>query len=217
MGKLQCETPQRNGGAPSYETGYGIYGRHKGHHTFGINTNGTAYLGDSSKAQLLFRVGEDIGSNSGWQSTIQNYGYDNNQKGMRLDFIGTTTRYNRNKAMGAPYIDIINVNDEDGKDDNNATRTKDNTLNRVTISGNQDHLLEVYAHGKQVMHVGNAQYYLRTANYEAGVAGTRIDLEDGSFKSFNGGASGALLISSTGYKNDDGDFTVNSHTPTGNG
>jgi hypothetical protein len=67
MGKLQCETPQDNGGAPSYETGYGIYGRNNGNHTFGINTNGTAYLGDTSHAQLLFRVGasDDPTNNSG--------------------------------------------------------------------------------------------------------------------------------------------------------
>lgn len=62
MGKLQCETPQNNGGAPSYETGYGLYGRHNGHHTFGINTNGTAYLGDSAQAQLMFKAGVTDGN-----------------------------------------------------------------------------------------------------------------------------------------------------------
>ena len=51
MGELQGENPTPN------ETGYGVYGRNNGNHTFGINTKGTAYLGDTSKAQLLFKVG----------------------------------------------------------------------------------------------------------------------------------------------------------------
>lgn len=119
--------------------------------------------------------------------------------------------------LEAPYIDLINTNDKSGKDDNNATRSQDNTINRVTISGNQDHLLEVYAHDKQVLHVGNAEYYLQTGNYAEGSAGTKIDLKSGSFKAFNGGATGALLISSTGYKNDGSGYKVNGHTPTGSG
>jgi hypothetical protein len=135
---------------------------------------------------------------------------------MRLDFIGTTTRKGKSSAMGAPYIDIINTNDK-GPDDNNASRVQDNTMNRVTISGNQDHLLEVYAHDKQILHVGNGSYYLRTADYESGSSGTEINLKTGSFKSFNGGADGALLISSIGYKNNDGGFKVNDNAPTGNG
>lgn len=61
MGKLACETPQKNNGAPSYETGYGIYGRHNGNHTFGLNVDGTAYLGDSSQAQLMFKAGVQDG------------------------------------------------------------------------------------------------------------------------------------------------------------
>lgn len=59
MGELQGET------ANATETGYGIYGRNNGNHTFGINTNGTAYLGDTSHAQLLFKVGADETTNTG--------------------------------------------------------------------------------------------------------------------------------------------------------
>lgn len=126
---------------------------------------------------------------------------------MRLDFIGTTTCYNKDKAMGAPYIDIINVNDA-GPDDDDANRVQDNTLNRVTISGNQDHLLEVYAHGKQVMHIGNGRYDLRTADYYRNgkySTGTILNLKTGEFLSFgqkdtaNSNATDhALLISNKG-------------------
>lgn len=59
MGELQGET------ANAVETGYGIYGRNNGNHTFGINTNGTAYLGDTSHAQLLFKVGANKNNNTG--------------------------------------------------------------------------------------------------------------------------------------------------------
>ena len=203
MGELQGET------ANATETGYGIYGRNNGNHTFGINTNGTAYLGDTSHAQLLFKVGEDETNNTGWQSTIENKGYtDGSKKGMRLDFLGNTKRYGKSANMNAPYIDIISVNDANGTDNNDATRNADNTLNRVTISGNQDHLLEAYAHDKQVLHIGNAEYYLQTADYQMnGVysTGTKLNLKTGEFLSYgikdvegSNANDHALLISNKG-------------------
>ncbi len=215
MGELQGENPA------DLETGYGIYGRNNGNHTFGINTNGTAYLGDTSKAQLLFKVGPDKDDDTQWESTIQNRGYiDNSQKGMRLDFIGNTTRRGKEINMGAPYIDIININDA-GPDNEDANRVQDNTLNRVTISGNQDHLLEVYAHGKQVMHIGNGRYDLRTADYHrdnVNSTGTILNLKTGEFLSFgqkdnttDATSNHALLISNKGVYPG---WQVNGHSAT---
>lgn len=126
---------------------------------------------------------------------------------MRLDFLGNTARYGKSVNMSAPYIDIININDKEPDEDDSA-RVADNTLNRVTISGNQDHLLEAYAHGKQVLHIGNGSYYLRTADYNRdGVnsTGTILNLKTGEFLSFgqkdnttDETSNHALLISNKG-------------------
>jgi len=139
---------------------------------------------------------------------------------MKLDFLGTTSRRGGTAAMDAPYIDIINPASEDNK------------INRITMSGNASHLLEVFVNAnvapggsgnskKQILHVGNDGYYLQTEGYTEGSKGTKIDLKDGSFKSFKGGKDGALLISSTGYvlntDDDDKKFRVNGNDPTGNG
>jgi len=204
MGELQGEKANPN------EIGYGIYGRHNGNHTFGLNTDGTAYLGDSSHAQLLFKVGTNKTKTNGtaWESTIQNDGYKtegSSAKGMKLDFLGNTSRNGDGEtAFSAPYIDIISPG-------------SDNTINRATLSAKPANLLDLSANGQTLMHVGTGSYYLQTGNYAEGSAGTKIDLKSGSFKAFNGGATGALLISSTGYKNDNGGYKVNGNAPGGSG
>lgn len=141
---------------------------------------------------------------------------------MKLDFLGTTSRRGGTAVMNAPYIDIINPASEDNK------------INRITMSGNASHLLEVFVNAnvapggsgnskKQILHVGNDEYYLQTEGYTEGSKGTKIDLKDGSFKSFkgSGGKNNTLLISSTGYQLDTDDedkkFKVNGNAPSGTG
>jgi hypothetical protein len=156
MGKIQGE---------SGKDGFGLYGRKDGKHAFGFNVNGTAYIGDDSKAQLLF---------DGNYSTIQNNSYSANaHTGIKLDFLGNTTLLNATGqnavSIGAPYIHVVN---NSGK-------------NSVLLTGNNSKLLDIQADNKTLMHVGTDSYYLRTANYVQGTSGLNLDLNEGTLNSYN--------------------------------
>lgn len=216
MGELQGENPTPN------ETGYGIYGRNNGNHTFGLNIDGTAYLGDSSHAQLLFKVGTNKTktNDTTWESTIQNDGYNkptaNRPKGMKLDFLGNTTLQDGTEVE-APYIDIVAPT---------STSSSSTKLNRVTISANRQQLLHIVANDNPLMHVGTSEYYLQTADYKDDNTdarlntGTKLNLKTGEFLSYGkkdtneAHRNHALLISNQGVH---GDWTVNSNQAGGNG
>lgn len=76
-------------GSKDTATGYGIYGYKDGVQSYGLVTDGTAFLGKKGKSQLIFD------GNSG---RIENSTYQEG-KGMRLDFDGTD-------GDGSSFIDM---------------------------------------------------------------------------------------------------------------
>ena len=138
VGELQGEP------ANAKEIGFGVYGRYHNLHTFGINVNGTAYLGDSTKGQLL--IDASGGENSKPRCTIENADYLSGN-GMRLDFYGdrSTKPYKASQASPSPYIDIVS------SDTPNTSPTS-----RLLISSDPNAFLDIQYKKEKIMHVGLA-------------------------------------------------------------
>lgn len=160
----------------------GVYGYHQGVSSYGLKEDGTAFIGTAKSARLLF---------DGKSGTFSNCGY-NGGTGIKmyLDGEANNSQYISLKNNGKEYVRLstgTGTNDED--------KETYFQINGFTSGNNPT--------WKNLLKIGNNDYFLQSANYNAGAqTGTRIDLQNGTLKGYNfnlslKGNNGSINIDST--------------------
>ena len=160
-------------GAQDTSAGLGIFGYQKGIQSFGLNIEGTAFIGKSSTAQLKF---------DGNEGTFQNAGYKNGT-GIKMYMSGLDNdpQYISLKSDNVEYIRL-------------STRNVDDTVPYLSVNSSNNHSL---------LYISKSQYYLQSDNYDEGnQKGTKIDLASGYIKGYNftlalGSGDRKIIIDST--------------------
>lgn len=139
---------------------HGLYGFSEGQASFGFLENGTAFIGKTSGARILF---------NGNESTITSGNFSSGSAGMKIDLDkGSIEAYNFKLDSSA-----LSINSAAKKFKFDMSTSNDNGT--FIIKGSSQELLNIT----------NGSYYLQSNNYSSGSAGMKIDLKNGSIDAEN--------------------------------
>ena len=138
---------------------HGLYGFDKGEASFGFLEDGTAFIGKSSGARILF---------DGTDSTITSGNFIKDSTGMQIDLDkGSIEAYNFKLDSAALVIDSVNKKF------------------KFDMSSVDNGSFIIKGSSQELLNITNGSYYLQSNNYSSGSAGMRINLKNGSIDAKN--------------------------------